>query len=281
MTERKVKEVFTGRSSQDGAGVKLNRIFGYYETPKFDPFLLMDFFDSKNPEDYTNGFPWHPHRGIETITYLISGEIEHGDSLGNQGVIRDGQCQWMTAGSGIIHQEMPQESDHLFGVQIWLNMPAEHKMSQPVYRDITKKDINVYREENLEVKVISGQYKEIKGPVQSEFVKTNLFDVTVHADEFIFNSDPNSNLAVFILEGSGLFDETPQLYGKKNALLFTEGERLTVKTDEKVRFLLLNGDQINEPIAWRGPVVMNTEQELDVAFNEISKNKFIKHKNLK
>jgi redox-sensitive bicupin YhaK (pirin superfamily) len=160
-------------------------------------------------------------------------------------------------------------------------MPAKHKMSQPVYRDITKQDINVYREDNLEVKVISGQYNNVNGPVQSEFVKTTLLDVTLDAGEFIFESEASSNLAVFILEGNGIFDESKEIYPSKNALLFSEGDQLTVQTDETLRFLLLNGEQINEPIAWRGPVVMTTEEALDVAFNEISKNKFIKHKNLK
>ena len=155
---RKIKKIVTGKETIDGAGVKLVRVIGYNDTKEFDPFLMLDAFDSNNPSEYTKGFPWHPHRGIETITYLIEGDIEHGDSLGNKGRILNGECQWMTAGSGIIHQEMPMLTERLFGVQLWLNLPSKDKMATPRYRPITKEDITLVDEKDKIIRIISGTY---------------------------------------------------------------------------------------------------------------------------
>src|SRR6056297_1614904 len=180
---RNIFKKYKGRISQDGAGVKLNRIFSNRDVEDVDPFLLLDFFDSTNPDDYTNGFPWHPHRGIETITYLIEGELEHGDSLGNSGVIKPYGCQWMTAGSGIIHQEMPQASQRMLGAQLWLNLPREHKMTKPEYRDITKDDLGIYSDATEEVRVICGNYKGVKGAVKGTYVDPIYLDVSINKEK--------------------------------------------------------------------------------------------------
>jgi redox-sensitive bicupin YhaK (pirin superfamily) len=275
---RTIKKVITGQKAVDGAGVKLIRNFGYHETKDFDPFLMLDAFDSTDPKDYIKGFPWHPHRGIETITYLIKGDIEHGDSLGNKGSILDGQCQWMTSGSGIIHQEMPQPSDRMLGVQIWLNMPAEHKMSPPRYCGILKEDIPVIEEQGQEVRIISGSYKGHKGAVEGEYVKPLYLDVEVNPGaSWCVGCDASWTLFVYIVQGSGTFGAEEQLIAEKHLVLFNEGDTFTVKASEEgVRFLLLAGAPLKEPIAWGGPIVMNTDEELQLAFREIDENTFIK-----
>jgi redox-sensitive bicupin YhaK (pirin superfamily) len=177
MSIRKIKRITGGAVQYDGAGVKLVRVLGRDDVEDFDPFLLLDAFDIDDPEDYLKGFPWHPHRGIETVTYLIEGEVEHGDSLGNTGVIRGGECQWMTAGSGIIHQEMPQRSPLMLGTQLWVNLPQKDKMTHPAYRDITADQIPIVAEEGVEVRIISGSYKGTDGPMSAEYVKTLYLDI--------------------------------------------------------------------------------------------------------
>lgn len=276
---RKIKESYAGRPSTDGAGVKLNRIFGYHETPAFDPFLLLDFFDSRDPAEYEKGFPWHPHRGIETVTYVISGRVAHGDSLGNEGVIRDGECQWMTAGSGIVHQEMPQESPHLFGVQLWVNLPADRKMDPPAYRDMKASDMPEVVENHGTVKVIAGTYKSVQGPVSGMPADPTLMDVAVRPyGEFRMEMDPDLNVSVFILQGKGFFDEAKEdLHKKGVALSYGPGNGVSVKAGcDGVRFLYFSGRPIGEPIAWRGPIVMNTKEELDQAFSELDRGVFVK-----
>lgn len=279
--DRKVKRYFMGRPGRDGAGVNLIRTFGNSEIPDFDPFLMMDFFDSKDPEDYIKGFPWHPHRGIETVTYLIHGEIEHGDSLGNKGVIRDGDCQWMTAGSGILHQEMPKASPQMLGVQVWLNLAKKDKMTDPKYRDITSEMVPVYEEESFKVHIVAGAYGDVTGPVEAIETKPSFFDVELKANsEFVYELDPDFNSYAFLVRGEAVFDnDKGGLISYPNGVLFDSGDTIRVTTKDKpARFLLLSGKKLNEPVAWGGPIVMNTKEELQLAFQELNQGTFIKKK---
>lgn len=276
---RTIRRVITGTRTQDGAGVKLVRVFGYHDTKDFDPFLMLDAFDSTDPDDYTKGFPWHPHRGIETITYLIKGRIEHGDSLGNKGEILDGCCQWMTAGSGIIHQEMPKASDRMLGVQLWLNLPAKNKMTAPKYNDIIGGNVPVIDGGGHKLHVIAGTYKEKRGAFEGEYIKPLFIDVELKArGEWSYETAADSTLFVYIIEGAARFAaEGGELISEKHAVLFNNGKKFLAKASDKgVRFLLLEGKPIKEPIAWGGPIVMNTKEELELAFREIDENKFIK-----
>jgi redox-sensitive bicupin YhaK (pirin superfamily) len=276
---RTIKRVVTGQNTIDGAGVKLVREIGYYDTKDFDPFLMLDAFDSTNPKDYIKGFPWHPHRGIETITYLIMGDIEHGDSLGNKGSILDGDCQWMTAGSGIIHQEMPAPAERLLGAQIWLNLPAKEKMVSPKYRPVTKNDIPVITENDIKIHLIAGEYKGTVGAVTGDYVRANFFDVEASPNtEWLIDTDPEHTLFSYIIQGSASFgDEKSTIIPEKHVVLFSEGNKFSLKASEHgIRFLLLSGKPLKEPIAWGGPIVMNTREELNLAFEELEKNTFIK-----
>lgn len=278
---RKVLKVVRGKPTIDGAGVHLVRVLGHRDTKDFDPFLMLDAFDSSNPEDYTKGFPWHPHRGIETITYLVSGEIEHGDSLGNRGVIRDGECQWMTAGSGIIHQEMPKAAPRMLGAQIWLNLPARDKMTEPKYGDIKQSDVPVVSEDGALIHIIAGEYRGTAGGFQGKHVPATYFDVEVApAWEWFFENDPEENMFIYIMEGEGRFDiDSSDVITEKQAVLFTEGNRIWVKSGTKgIRFLLLSAKPLREPIAWGGPIVMNTREELNQAFQELDENTFLSHR---
>lgn len=281
--DRKIKRYFIGRPAVDGAGVHLYRTFGNSDVEDFDPFLMMDFFDSTNPDDYIKGFPWHPHRGIETVTYLVSGEMEHEDSLVNKGVIRDGDCQWMTAGSGILHQEMPQTAPRMLGVQIWLNLHAKDKMTPPKYGDITKNMIPVFKGENETVHIIAGSYEGLVGPMEGgKEIQPTFFDVELNANsEFVFNLDPSFNAYAFLIEGEANFDtENEKIIPYPNGVLYNEGDTIRINTREKsARFLLLAGKKIKEPVAWGGPIVMNTKEELRQAFKEIDEGTFIKSKN--
>ena len=277
---RKISKILTGRAAVDGAGVKLVRVVGHRDVEDFDPFLLLDAFDSTNPEDYVKGFPWHPHRGIETVTYLVSGIIEHGDSLGNKGEILDGDCQWMTAGSGIIHQEMPKPSARLLGAQLWLNLPARDKMANPQYGDIKSQDVPAVDEEGSIVRVIAGPYKNITGAFEGRYVKAKYLDVEVKAGkEWSFGTGDDMTLFIFILLGSGRFDpDEEEAIDSKRAVLFGDGDTFWVRAgNEGIRFLLFSGKPLKEPVAWGGPIVMNTREELDVAFRELSENTFVKH----
>ena len=276
---RKVKKIITGEQTVDGAGVRLVRVIGRKDTKEFDPFLMLDAFDSGNPLDYIKGFPWHPHRGIETITYLIQGDIEHGDSLGNTGSILDGECQWMTAGSGIIHQEMPKASERMLGVQLWLNLPAADKMTAPMYHGITQGEMPVVDEEKARVRVIAGTYKETAGARAGDFVKPLLLDVELNAGaEWTLQTDPDASLFIYIFQGEGAVGAVEETaIAAKQAVLFSEGALLQVKAATAgLRFLLAAGKPLREPIAWGGPIVMNTQEELDLAFRELKENTFIK-----
>lgn len=279
---REIKKVIIGQNAIDGAGVHLVRVFGYGDTADFDPFLMLDAFDSTNSEDYIKGFPWHPHRGIETITYLIEGIIEHQDSLGNKGEILSGDCQWMTAGSGIIHQEMPLPSNRMLGAQLWLNLPAKDKMVHPQYHAFTKADIPVVEEENTKVHIIAGSYKNNQGSFEGQFVKALYLDVEIEpVAEWEMETPMDDTLFIYILEGEAVFGSNDTIIPEKRAILFEKGSHIQVKAMHNgVRFLLLSAKPLKEPIAWGGPIVMNTQKELEQAFNELESNTFIKHSDL-
>ena len=278
---RKISRIIDGKRTSDGAGVSLLRIFGFYETSLLDPFLLLDFFGSDNHNDYIAGFPWHPHRGIETVTYMLEGRVEHGDSMGNSGIIHPGDIQWMTAGSGIVHQEMPKAGkSSMYGLQLWVNLPATHKMMSPRYRGIKAEEIPVLKEENgIIVKVIAGELNGIKGPVKDIIAEPVYFDVSLpESSAYTFKVNQDYTVFAFVFEGEGLFDEIHGSPVKKGQLAkLTHGDKVKVTTtDSKTRFILVSGKPLNEPIAWRGPIVMNTDEELDAAFIEYRNGTFIK-----
>ncbi|MFX1496176.1 MAG: pirin family protein [Promethearchaeota archaeon] len=280
---RKVKLTLKSRPTIEGAGVRLKRAFGYADS-SLDPFLLLDDFHSDDPNDYIAGFPWHPHRGIETITYMLHGKIEHGDSLGNGGVIEEGDVQWMTAGSGIIHQEMPKRDNSkplLWGFQLWANLPAAHKMRDPRYRDIKKNQIPEVKAGNgVKVKIICGEINGIKGPVQDIVTEPEYLDVQVEAhSEFKHSTKKENNVIAYVIQGEAYFDESnDKLVGAEGLVLYQEGDEILIRTvNNGVRFLLISGKPLREPVAWRGPIVMNTDEELKIAFREFENGTFIKH----
>lgn len=277
---RKINRVLKARPSMDGAGVHLRRVFGFHEVPDFDPFLMMDDFGSDKPEHYLKGFPWHPHRGIETITYLIRGSVEHGDSLGNEGVISEGDVQWMTAGSGIVHQEMPKgdASGAMFGFQLWANLPAAQKMMPPRYRDISAEQIpELVDEHGIRVKIIAGRLGDVRGPVDDIAIDPGYFDCTVPAGQsFIHETKADYTALLYVIEGVCECDGSQIDKGK--LVHFTKGDRIELTaSDAPLRFLLLTGKPLNEPVVWGGPIVMNTQAELDLAFHEYKNGTFIKN----
>jgi redox-sensitive bicupin YhaK (pirin superfamily) len=279
---REVNKVLKGRPTIEGAGVHLKRAFGSNEVPLFDPFLLLDDFHSNNPADYIKGFPWHPHRGIETITYVLHGEVEHGDSMGNKGIIRSGDIQWMTAGSGIIHQEMPkgQKDGLMWGFQLWANLPASHKMMPPRYRDVNSSQIpEIALDAGTKVKVISGKVNGGSGPVKDIVTDPEYLDVTVPAKSIFQHPVKRGYTALaYVIDGAGHFDQSERLLSPESLVLFDDGDEVNVTTeDNPVRFLLISGRPIGEPVAWYGPIVMNTQEELRVAFEEYQNGTFLKH----
>ena len=280
MQSKPIKKITGGSVQYDGAGVKLVRVIGNQDVYDFDPFLMLDAFDSTDPKDYAKGFPWHPHRGIETVTYLISGEIAHGDSLGNEGAINDGCCQWMTAGNGIIHQEMPKEAKRMLGCQLWINLPQKNKMTEPVYRDIRSEQIPTVTEKGVSVRVISGTYNGTNGPEQGDFVRTIFLDVKLDPNiDWSFGVDPRKTVFCYMVEGSALVSESQQTIESGLGVLFGEGDTIDITaTDKGLRFFIFVGMPLGEPIAWRGPIVMNTQDELKVASKELREGTFIKHK---
>ncbi|WP_176011807.1 pirin family protein [Victivallis sp. Marseille-Q1083] len=275
MSERKVAKVVTGIKTEDGAGVKLTRVIGHRDVKDFDPFLMLDAFDSHDPDDYIAGFPWHPHRGIETVTYLISGKIDHGDSLGNRGTIADGSCQWMTAGGGILHQEMPQPSEHMLGAQLWINLPKKDKMTAPAYNDIQAHAVVKVEEPGAKIAIISGEYHTHRAPMQGNFVRTTYLDVELVPDKaWQVETPPANTVFLYIVQGSLLVAGT--LYESKRALLFGQGDSLALTAGPAgARFLFFSGKPLGEPIAWAGPVVMNTQKELEQAFRELEDGTFV------
>lgn len=280
MGYRKIKMVMEGETVIEGAGVKLRRLFGFGDTSLTDPFLLLDHFGSADPDDYMAGFPWHPHRGIETITYMLEGEVEHGDSLGNAGVISDGQVQWMTAGSGIVHQEMPRRRDGpTRGMQLWANLPRKHKMTRPRYRDIKAEDMKEYRGAGFALKLICGEYGGVKGPAEDIVIKPWYFDVKAEPGaEFELKVRSGDNVLCYVFEGAGSFEAKKGGALAAGQLAVLEGgDALAVAAGEAgLRFMLMAGEPLKEPVAWRGPIVMNTEAELKLAFDEYRKGTFIK-----
>jgi redox-sensitive bicupin YhaK (pirin superfamily) len=274
--KRTIKQILNSKVTMEGAGVRLKRVFGYYEVPLFDPFLLLDHFGSENPEDYVRGFPWHPHRGIETVTYMLNGEVEHGDSIGSGGLIRSGDIQWMTAGSGIIHQEMPRRYEGLMqGFQLWVNLPARSKMIAPKYRGITKDRVPTLQKAGIEVKVIAGAIDGTEGPIRDLVVNVEYFDVRLAAGKaFEHATERGRNVLAYAIEGSGYFDGT--LVESQHCVLFGEGDSVKIGTEDGLRFLFISGKPLNEPVAWGGPIVMSTQEELEKAFQELERGTFIR-----
>ncbi len=281
---RIVKQVLTSVPTLEGAGVHLKRAFGYHQVPLLDPFLMLDHFESSNPADYEAGFPWHPHRGIETISYVLEGVVEHGDSMGNKGAIGAGDVQWMTAGSGIIHQEMPKGSraqHRLLGFQLWSNLPASHKMMAPRYQEIASHQIPELTLANgIRVRLICGRLEGKKGPVRDIITDPEYLDVTMPSKTvFQHPVKPGHTVFAYVFKGSGQFDPaSPALTGTDHVLLFGDGDEVVVASGEiGVRFLLVSGNPLGEPVAWQGPIVMNTDAELATAFKEFSNGTFLKH----
>jgi len=268
----------------EGAGVRLHRAFGYHDVPAFDPFLMLDDFRNEHPDYYIKGFPWHPHRGIETITYMLKGEIEHQDSLGNKGVISAGDVQWMTAGSGIIHQEMPQPGGDgvMLGFQLWANLPAKHKMMKPRYQEVKSSEIpEIITPANCRVRVVCGSFRGTAGPVKDIITDPVFLDVSVPAaSEFVLPTPADNNVFCYVIEGAGYFGEEGsggEQAENRDLLLFSEGGHFKVHSlDKAVRFLFLMGKPLKEPVAWGGPIVMNTQEELQTAFEEFDNGTFIK-----
>jgi hypothetical protein len=298
---RKIERVFKSRPTLEGAGVHLKRAFGFSQPHLFDPFLLLDDFRNDKPSDFQRGFPWHPHRGIETITYVLQGSVEHGDSLGNRGEIFPGDIQWMTAGSGIIHQEMPQGDEHgrNYGFQLWANLPRSHKMMDPRYRGLTSGEIPFLTLENgVEIRIVAGSVEGVAGPVSDIIIDPEYLDVTVPPKTiFQHSTPPGHTVFAYVIEGDATFcqEDDPYEYeieeasyfdmerkpflGNESLVLFTDGDSVGVSAGENgARFLLVGGQPINEPVAWYGPIVMNTQTELRTAFQELQDGTFIKYR---
>jgi len=290
---RRIVQIIKSQPTLEGAGVHLKRVFGFGNTDLFDPFLLLDDFRSDNPAHYTKGFPWHPHRGIETITYVIDGQVEHGDSLGNSGVISSGDIQWMTAGSGIIHQEMPRgdEKGRMGGFQLWANLPATDKMTRPRYRDVTHDQIpQVVLDNGTAIGVICGKAYGKQGPVEDIFIDPSYLDIQVPPGQvFTHPTQQGHTLFAYIIDGQGIFGpdavlsstqdnaDTSDMITNETLVLFGDGDQVTVSTrNDAVRFLMISGMPIREAVAWQGPIVMNTQEELRIAFEEYQAGTFIK-----
>lgn len=297
---KEIAHIFTGRDTQDGAGVKLKRIFGGQLSTKLtDPFLLLDHFGSSRVEEYISGFPWHPHRGIETVTYLLEGKVYHEDSEGNKGAILPNDLQWMTAGSGIFHQEMPKplnENDpdellrvvglptNVTGFQLWINLPAVHKMTTPTYRDIKGKNTPVINPDGgAIVKLVAGEYGGIRGPFDDAYgVDPTYLDVKIPEEsEFTFSVKHGYNSMIYLVGGKGTFDgkELEGIMPGEAIIYSNEGDGIVVRSnDTPLRFLLLSGKPLNEPIHWYGPIVMNTEDQIREAFFDLQNERFVKEK---
>ena len=305
MSIRAIRNVSQARPTLEGAGVKLRRAFGFGNTTDFDPFLLLDDFRNERPQDYLKGFPWHPHRGIETITYVLAGSVEHGDSLGNSGKMGAGDIQWMTAGRGILHQEMPKgdDSGRMHGFQLWANLPQRLKMTEPHYQDILSKDIpEVTDDDGTHVRVICGEFWGKQGPVEGVAADPRYLDVSVPpGQKRHLPVDRAAHAFAYVLAGSGTFRDASkprgvfneitdaletasegeeatrgEEVGNRSLVLFDRGDEVVVQAGEEgIRFLLVSGRPIEEPVAWYGPIVMNTEEELARAYQELRDGTFI------
>jgi hypothetical protein len=278
---RSVRQVIRSRATIEGAGVHLHRAIGLGPPEEYDPFLLLDDFRSDVPEEYEPGFPWHPHRGMETITYVLRGRVEHRDSLGNRDVIKPGDVQWMTAGSGIIHQEMPEgdEEGAMYGFQLWANLPAADKMMKPRYRGIKSVEIPSATDAGgATVRVIAGSAGGVTGPVRDVVTRPEYLDVSVPAGATFSHATPRGHTVfAYVIDGAGRFDAAhPRDVADRHLVHFGDGDQVSVRAgDEGVRFLLVSGKPIGEPIAWAGPIVMNTQAELERAFDELERGTFI------
>lgn len=301
MSIRPVKSIVQSKPTLEGAGVKLRRAFGFGETTEFDPFLLLDDFRNDKPADYLAGFPWHPHRGIETITYVLAGEVEHGDSLGNRGKMSAGDVQWMTAGSGILHQEMPKgdAQGRMHGFQLWANLPSSLKMTAPRYQDIPAKAIpEVVDDDGTRVRIVCGDFWGKRGPVDGVAADPRYLDISVPPGKRkTLPVEHGRHAFAYVFAGSGSFSDSSKPFGvltekdspsgetlvrertgNRSLVLFDSGDEITVQAgDEGIRFLLVSGKPIEEPVAWYGPIVMNTKAELQTAVNELNNGTFIKH----
>ncbi len=276
--ERQIKKILNRQLTLEGAGVNLKRVLGNDDGSTLDPFLLLDHFGSDNPEDYIKGFPWHPHRGMETVTYMWAGEVEHGDSMGNKGVIKSGDIQWMTAGSGIIHQEMPQKYNGLMqGFQLWVNLPSKKKMVDPKYRGILKEQIPMVQKDGMKIRVIAGKADGIQGPVRDLAIDIEYFDVEL-ASEKTFEHSTAKHDTVFAYIVKGAVEVQGKTITQGQCVVFGEGDSIKMLSKKGGRFLFVSGKPLNEPVAWRGPIVMNTEEELDRAFEDLDNGTFIKTK---
>ncbi len=278
---RSLLSISTSVPTREGAGVHLRRAFGFHSPEKTDPFLLFDDFRSDTPAHYLKGFPWHPHRGIETITYMLKGDVEHGDSLGNRGVISDGEVQWMTAGGGIIHQEMPQGDAQgaMHGFQLWLNLPAKEKMCPPRYRGISAVEIpHVISETGAEIKIICGRIGAVAGPVTDISTDPEYLDISLPAGATLTHPTRKDYTAMaYVIAGSGRFapDATKDC-GNTSLIMFSDGEAVKIASGQQgLRFLFMSGKPLHEPIAWQGPIVMNTDEELAQAFQEYRNGTFL------
>ena len=300
MSIRPIRQIVQAQPTVEGAGVKLRRAFGFGNTKEFDPFLLFDDFRNEKPEDFLAGFPWHPHRGIETITYVLSGSVEHGDSMGNRGTLGGGDVQWMTAGSGILHQEMPQgdERGRMHGFQLWANLPSSLKMTNPRYQDVPSAEIpEITDNDGTKVRVICGDFWGKRGPVDGIAADPRYLDVYVPPGKRkVLPVETYRNAFAYVFDGSGDFRDAsqprPVLTEKvgdvvdsqieeaknRSLVLFDSGDEVAVQAgDSGIRFLLVSGKPIEEPVAWYGPIVMNTEAQLRKAYNELRDGTFIKH----
>jgi quercetin 2,3-dioxygenase len=299
MSIRPIKRIIESKPTMEGAGVKLRRAFGFGETDEFDPFLLLDDFRNERPEDYRAGFPWHPHRGIETITYVLAGTVDHGDSLGNRGTLGAGDVQWMTAGRGILHQEMPQgdANGRMHGFQLWANLPASLKMTAPRYQDIPAGEIpEVVDDDGTRVRVICGEFWGKRGPVDGVAADPRYLDISVPPGRRkSFTVESGRHAFAYVFAGSGTFRDASQPFGvltekedqagaglirerigNRSLVVFDSGDEVTVQAGEEgIRFLLVSGKPIEEPVAWYGPIVMNTEAELQQAVTELRNGTFI------
>jgi redox-sensitive bicupin YhaK (pirin superfamily) len=301
MSIRPIKRIAQSTPTIEGAGVKLRRAFGFGTTSEFDPFLLLDDFRNDQPEDYRAGFPWHPHRGIETITYVLAGTVEHGDSLGNVGKMGPGDVQWMTAGSGILHQEMPHgdTQGRMHGFQLWANLPSSLKMTAPRYQDVPAIEIpEVVEDDGTRVRVVCGEFWGKRGPVDGTAAEPRYLDVFVPPGKRkALPVERGRHAFAYVFEGSGTFSDASQPFGvltekdtaqgealirertgNRSLVVFDSGDEVTVQAgDEGIRFLLISGKPIEEPVAWYGPIVMNTQAELQQAVAELRDGSFIKH----
>jgi redox-sensitive bicupin YhaK (pirin superfamily) len=300
MSLRPLKRIAKSRPTLEGAGVHLHRAFGFGDPTEFDPFLLLDDFRSDRPEDYLAGFPWHPHRGIETITYVLAGTVEHGDSIGNSGIISAGDIQWMTAGSGIIHQEMPKgdREGRMHGFQLWANLPSALKMTMPRYQEVKAAEIpEIIDDDGTAVRIICGKFWGKTGPVDGIAADPQYIDVTIPAGvKKTLPVETKRNAFAYVFAGTGKFcnasqplavptesagwmDTSPHAEADNRSLiLFDRGDEISIQAGEEgIRFLLVSGKPLREPVAWYGPIVMNTQEELRLAFEELQQGTFLKH----